>query len=301
MTNLKLETIQPWAPHPSAAPLTERDGNRLIIRANGTRTCVGGWQMTFVGAKAGKTYLIEANAEQIEIDNPHDIIRCAAYWGELPPTDTNTGNPKVTGWDYLLPEQVNKQIMRFQRCLSPEQDNVPLTLRCTLRWSTKGSSTWSLPRIEEISTDEIPTHMLQSIKIAVVTGKNNQRQGPFRTIDDNISFYAPLCEAASQENPSLIVLPEIALQWGIKGSPIDLAVPVTGPETEVFADIARRYQLRIMLGMLERDDDAVYNSAVLINPNGQVDGLYRKVHLAVGGRLKAESCLVKDFRSLKPK
>ena len=198
-----------------------------------------------------------------------------------------TGNPEVTGWDYLLPEQVDTQILRFQRCLSPEQDDVSLTLRFTLRWSTKGSSTWSLPRIEEISIDKIPNHMLQSIKIAVVTGKNNQRQGPFRTIDDNISFYAPLCEAASQEDPSLIVLPEIALQWGIKGSPIDLAVPVAGPETEVFADIARRYQLRIMLGMLERDDDAVYNSAVLINPNGQVDGLYRKVHLAVGGEIES--------------
>ena len=101
------------------------------------------------------------------------------------------------------------------------------------------------------------------------------------------SFYAPLCEAASQKNPSLIVLPEIALQWGIKGSPIDLAVPVTGPETEVFADIARRYRLRIMLGMLERDEDAVYNSAVLISPNGQIDGLYRKVHLAVGGEIES--------------
>lgn len=50
-------------------------------------------------------------------------------------------------------------------------------------------------------------------------------------------------------------------------------MPVTGPETEVFADIARQYQLRIMLGMLERDKDAVYNSAVLTNPNGQIDGL----------------------------
>lgn len=64
-------------------------------------------------------------------------------------------------------------------------------------------------------------------------------------------------------------------------------MPVTGPETEVFADIARQYQLRIMLGMLERDKDAVYNSAVLTNPNGQVDGLYRKVHLAVGGEIES--------------
>ena len=124
-------------------------------------------------------------------------------------------------------------------------------------------------------------------KLLVVTGKKNQRQGPFTIVDDNISFYASLCETASREKPSLIVLPEIALQWGIKGSPIDLAVPLTGRETKVFVDIARRYRLRVMLGMLERDEDAVYNSAVLISPSGQIDGVYRKVHLAVGGEIES--------------
>ena len=93
----------------------------------------------------------------------------------------------------MIPEQVNTQILRF-----------------TLRWSAKRSSTWSLAQIEEFSTNEIPAHMHQSIKIVVVTGKTNQHQGPFTTTDDNISFYAPLCEKASQEHPSLIMLPEIA-------------------------------------------------------------------------------------------
>jgi predicted amidohydrolase len=35
-----------------------------------------------------------------------------------------------------------------------------------------------------------------------------------------------------------------------------------------------------MLGVYERDGDAVYNSAVLIDPLGKVAGVYRKVHLA---------------------
>jgi len=37
--------------------------------------------------------------------------------------------------------------------------------------------------------------------------------------------------------------------------------------------------------MLERDEDAVYNSAVLIGPDGTVDGRYRKVHLAMAGEI----------------
>ena len=67
------------------------------------------------------------------------------------------------------------------------------------------------------------------------------RQGPYQTIQDNAAYYIPLCEAACRENPSLIVLPEIALQWGLEGNPIDLAVPAPGPETEAFAEIAQQF------------------------------------------------------------
>jgi predicted amidohydrolase len=81
------------------------------------------------------------------------------------------------------------------------------------------------------------------------------------------------------------VLPEICLQWEVPGSPLDLAVPAPGPETDVFARIARRYRVRIVLPILEREADAVYNSALLIGPQGVIDGRYHKVHLAVAGEL----------------
>jgi hypothetical protein len=46
MSNLNLNLIVPWAPHPDAAPLCMReDANALVVAANGTRTCVGGWQL----------------------------------------------------------------------------------------------------------------------------------------------------------------------------------------------------------------------------------------------------------------
>ena len=37
-----------------------------------------------------------------------------------------------------------------------------------------------------------------------------------------------------------------------------------------------------MLGLRQRDDKAVYNSAVLISADGKVQGVYHKVHLATG-------------------
>ena len=51
------------------------------------------------------------------------------------------------------------------------------------------------------------------------------------------------------------------------------------------AVVSRRYGVRILLGLLERDSDAVYNSSVLFSPTGVIEGKYHKVHLAVGGSI----------------
>ena len=99
----------------------------------------------------------------------------------------------------------------------------------------------------------------------------------------------------NEKRPDLIVLPEIALQYGVKGSPLELAVPVPGPEAEPFVDVARDYGVYVLLGAIERDGDAVHNTAVLFAPDGGVDGKYRKVHLAVGGEMDSGILPGDDF------
>jgi len=240
MSDLRLESIQPWTPHPKAAPLTEKSGDILAVAANGTRTCLGGWQLTFSGVTPGMAYVIRWEAKYEEIDCVRDALQCTAYWGELPPEDPRRSN---LIWDFLLPERTGAHSLQFSRLMTAPEGADRLMLRCTFRWSTKGESVWRLPRVEPIPALE-PSG---PVTVAVVTGRADSRQGPFKSIQDNLDFYVPLCEAACQEGPDLIVLPEIALQWGIPGSPLDLAVSAPGPETEVLAEVARRHRIRILL------------------------------------------------------
>ena len=283
MPDLKLESIRPWAPHPAAAPLTERSGDTLAVAANGTRTCIGGWQVTYSGAAPGTDYLIRFEASHEGIERVRDSLQSEAYWGEISLDESRRRNRDVVYWEFLVPEETGAHSVRFSRCLTAPEGADRLTLRCTFRWSTAGSVEWRMPEVEAVPS---PGSRPEPVQICVVTGRKGDRKGPFETVQDNIDYYAPLCEAACRaEQPDLIVLPEIALQWGISGSPLDLAVPAPGPETDAFAQIARRYGLRILLGMLERDADAVHNSAVLLDPGGGIEGIYRKVHLAVGGEI----------------
>jgi predicted amidohydrolase len=272
---LTLDSVEPWAPHPTAAPNTRREEQLLTIAANGTRTCCGGWQCRFDGVKPGAAYRIAVDVAHTGLAVPRDSLECLAYWGDI-----SADQSRPSGlWEYLLPEPIGGDSLRFSRTLIAPAEAGSLTLRYTFRWSPTGSSQWRLPVIERLDRPEQPP---APVKVAVVTGEMpSRRSSP--SLRDNLEFYSRLCEAACARRPQLVVLPEIALQWRTPGHLLDLAVPAPGPETDVFAAISRRHRVRILLGLLERDGDAVYNSAVLISPDGIIDGRYHKIHLAVGG------------------
>ena len=281
MADLKLASIKPWAPHRQAAPVTERPGDALSVASNGTRTCVGGWQLEFSDAVAGEAYSVCWDIDYEGIARPADMLECLAYWGEISRDSSRRRDSAIASWSYLLPERTGPRHLRFSRVLKVPEGVDRLTLRCTFRWSAEGKAVWQLPRIESVPRPASPA----PVKIAVATGRAGSRRRRFTCIQDNLDFYVPLCEAACQHAPNLIVLPEIALQDGIPGSALDRAVPAPGPETDVFAELCRKHGVRILLGMLERNGDAVHNSAVLMAPDGGIDGKYRKVHLAVGNEM----------------
>ncbi|MFP4497309.1 MAG: nitrilase-related carbon-nitrogen hydrolase [Vulcanimicrobiota bacterium] len=52
----------------------------------------------------------------------------------------------------------------------------------------------------------------------------------------------------------------------------------TGPTTKRLIGLAKRKKAHIAAGILEKENDKFYNSAVLVNENGYVD-TYRKIHL----------------------
>lgn len=268
-----IERIEPWAPHAAAAPLTERNGDTLAVSANGTRTCVGGWQIVYAGIEPGRRYTIDWDAGYLDVDHPRDRLRGKAYWEDLP---ADTSRPHGD-WHYLLPDIADGRI-RYRRSLVAPPGASHLTVRSTFRWSTTGEATWSLPDITVDDTDPAAPHT----RVAVVTGTVTDRRRKYETMQDNIALYLPLCEQAIAEGAELVCMPEIALQYQMPGHALDVAVSLDAPEVKVFADLAASSGTRILLGLFERDGDAVHNSAVLFGPTG-IEGNYRKVHLAVGG------------------
>ena len=91
-----------------------------------------------------------------------------------------------------------------------------------------------------------------------------------------------MIKLAADEGADLIVLPETLTYYSSGKSYVEAAEKIPGRSTQYFGDLARRHNLYIVAGRLERDQHLIYNVAVLIGPAGEVVGKYRKVTLPRG-------------------
>lgn len=100
--------------------------------------------------------------------------------------------------------------------------------------------------------------------------------------DRNILHSLDMIEKAADNGARLLVLPELANSGYVfrsREEAFDLAEEVPGGKTcEAWMAVAKKRNLYIVAGIAEREGNALYNSSVVIGPEGYV-GTFRKVHL----------------------
>ncbi len=100
--------------------------------------------------------------------------------------------------------------------------------------------------------------------------------------DANLAKSLAMIEAAADHGANLVVLPELAntgYVFKTRDEVFSLAEPIPGgPSTDAWCEIAARRNLHIVAGIAEVCGQALYNSAVLVGPDGYI-GTFRKMHL----------------------
>lgn len=125
----------------------------------------------------------------------------------------------------------------------------------------------------------INTSSATSTKIAAI-----QYRAVPHNKSENITNLMNLVEQASENGAKIIVLPEMCLTGlAIKNSAQAkiLAETIPGPSTNVFAQLAKKHDVYIILGLPEFDSHSkkYYNSQIVIDHRGLIIGKYRKIHL----------------------
>ncbi len=87
---------------------------------------------------------------------------------------------------------------------------------------------------------------------------------------------------ASQQKVDLIVFPELATsgyELGVKSTEVAQRIP--GPTINLMSQRASEYGVYIAFGMVSKEkvESIIFNSAVLIGPDGELVGSYDKMHL----------------------
>jgi len=142
------------------------------------------------------------------------------------------------------------------------------------RWGPPHSQIqWSNISFEQ--TDDLKPRI---VRLATIHHRPREGKKP----SDKPAQFAKLIAQAAQKKADLVVLPESITVYGTGLSYAESAEPIPGPSTKYFGQLAKKYDLYIVVGLYERAEHLVYNVAVLIGPDGNIVGKYRKVTLPRG-------------------
>jgi len=96
--------------------------------------------------------------------------------------------------------------------------------------------------------------------------------------DANVARAVQCVEQAAARGCHLVVLPECLDAGWTDPSARTLAQPIPGPHTERLARAARQGGVFVAAGLVERAGAALFNSAVLIDPRGEILLVHRKIN-----------------------
>ena len=95
----------------------------------------------------------------------------------------------------------------------------------------------------------------------------------------NLKKTAEIVSMASKQEADFVCLPEYLPTGSIPEQCSKLAEPIPGYVVDKLGAIAKENGIHIVASILERADDKIYNTAVLIDPGGELLTKYRKIHL----------------------
>ncbi len=97
----------------------------------------------------------------------------------------------------------------------------------------------------------------------------------------NVDRIADWLDDSRTADARIVVFPECAISgycFESKAEGMYVAETIPGPSTDRLVALARQHQKYLVVGMLEANGEDLYNSCVLVGPEGIV-GVYRKIHL----------------------
>ncbi len=271
------------APREEIEPEFSGEEGRLILSASGGPGTNGHWRTTFP-VEGGEIYRFEVKRRAEGIAYPRRSCVAQITWlGEegqsvLSPEPINPayfGNLETTAQpEFPRDGEIEDGWVKVAGTYRAPMAAVEAQVRLHLRWTAEGRVEWKDVRLETVN--EEPRRPV--VLAAVHHNLAGSREEPA----ENLRLLAPFVEEAARRKADLVVLPELLTCKGVTREFADVAEPVPGPTTDFLGTLAGKLGCHIVAGLVERDGNEIFNTAVLLGPgkeNGALIGKYRKVSL----------------------
>jgi predicted amidohydrolase len=258
-----------------------RDGKGgFVISADGREGLDGCWTKTF-GVAGGKYYRFFALRKIQNIASPRRSVIARIVWKDENGRPVAREAPVVKNYLKTMEAMAEPEYPTDKTTDSGGWTEVSDTYRAPLkatqavvelrlRWAPRGRVEWS-----EVSFAETSPPGERKVRLAAIHFRPQGGKTPL----DNCRQFAPLIAEAARQRADLVVLPETLTFYRLGLTFLDVAEPVPGPSTEFFGELAKKHNLYIVAGLVERDRHLIYNVAVMLGPDGGIVGKYRKVSL----------------------
>ena len=100
-------------------------------------------------------------------------------------------------------------------------------------------------------------------------------------MDSDLDMIISMANEAADNHADLVVFPEAAvtglINTGDFSHDLALAQTIPGPITKALSGLTQKRGIYLAIGLLEREEERFYDSAVLLTPNAQIAMKYRRI------------------------
>jgi predicted amidohydrolase len=261
------EQWETWAPREEIAPefAVDSEGGRsgsaaARIRCRGAEQ-IGGWRQRCVGVEGGQTYRFTGHFRTEKIASAQEAVWVKLEW-------LNAAGEQVAK-DYVTRFALRDGWARVEDVVPAPTEAIAVEVELGLQWA-EGTIWW-----DDVQMVKAPPSPPRRVKVSTTCFLPPTPTTP----EKNLAYYATKVDLAGREGADIVCLGETInyIHTGQKAHEVAEAIP--GPSTRTLGDAARRNRLWIVASLYERKGTRVYNTAVLIDRQGNLAGRYRKTHL----------------------
>ena len=259
-----------WSARPETRPsafvdqrVSRGDAGSLAVGGASNAAEHGGWERTVKGIAPGAWYRFTAHYQADSV--------AAENWQVVARLDWRTAAGKRAGQpEYVAHARREGAWTRLRTQVAAPKDATSVVIQLYLSNAPTGMVWW-----DDLTLEQIADPGARTVRVSTVNLYPRGTSGP----GESVSQFLAAIEKSVPAGVDVILLPEGITIVGTTKTFAEVAETVPGPTTQRLAEAARKRKAYVVAGIYEREGATLYNTAVMLDRDGNLAGKYRKVYL----------------------